>query len=37
MEPTNTEFLHERESYLIRGPCFEVYKEMGLRFLEAVY
>lgn len=33
----NTEFLYERESYLIRGACFEVYKEMGPGFLEAVY
>ena len=37
MEPTNTDLLYERESYLIRGSCFEVYKEMGPGFLEAVY
>lgn len=33
----NTEFLYEQESYAIRGACFEVYKEMGPGFLEAVY
>ena len=27
----------ERESYAIRGAAFEVYKEMGNGFLEAVY
>ncbi|HMO13616.1 MAG TPA: GxxExxY protein [Pirellulaceae bacterium] len=41
MEPQNThkdtEFLYQRESYAIRGACFEVYKEMGPGFLEAVY
>jgi GxxExxY protein len=25
------------ESYVIMGACFEVYKEMGCGFLEAVY
>ncbi len=33
----NTEFLFEKESYEIRGACFDVYKEMGSGFLEAVY
>ena len=33
----NAEFLYENESYLIRGACFEAYKEMGPGFLEAVY
>ena len=27
----------EAESFKIRGACFEVYKEMGCGFLEAVY
>ena len=31
------EFLYEKESYAIRGGCFEVYKEKGNGFLEAVY
>jgi len=29
--------LHEDETYRIRGACFEVYKEKGCGFLEAVY
>lgn len=29
--------LFEKESYAIRGAAFEVYKEMGNGFLEAVY
>ncbi|PCI03693.1 MAG: GxxExxY protein [Zetaproteobacteria bacterium] len=29
--------LHKDESYLIRGAVFEVYREMGCGFLEAVY
>ncbi|HMO91408.1 MAG TPA: GxxExxY protein [Pirellulaceae bacterium] len=29
--------MYQRESYAIRGACFEVYKEMGPGFLEAVY
>ena len=42
MEPRNTlntqkELLLEEESYLIRGAIFEVYREMGCGFLEAVY
>jgi len=31
------EFLYKEESYLIRGACFEVYKEKGNGFLEPVY
>ncbi len=41
LEPQKTqkgaEFLFKEESYAIRGACFEVYKEMGPGFLEAVY
>jgi GxxExxY protein len=42
MEPQNTrntqkEFLFKDESYAIRGAIFEVYREMGCGFLEAVY
>lgn len=34
----NTETLiYGSESYAIRGACFEVYKEKGCGFLEAVY
>ena len=29
--------IFEEESYLIRGAVFEVYKEMGCGFLEAIY
>jgi len=29
--------VYEKESYAIRGACFEVYKEKGNGFLEAVY
>ena len=32
-----TELLFKDETYLIRGACFEVYKEKGCGFLEAVY
>lgn len=31
------EILFKEESYRIIGACFEVYKEMGCGFLEAVY
>ena len=31
------ELKYERESYQIRGAIFEVYREMGCGFLEAVY
>jgi GxxExxY protein len=33
----DAKFLFKEESYAIRGACFEVYKEMGPGFLEAVY
>jgi GxxExxY protein len=32
-----TELVFEDESYRIRGAVFEVYREMGCGFLEAVY
>ena len=32
-----TTLLYEEETYRIRGACFEVYKEEGCGFLEAVY
>jgi len=31
------ELIYKEESYRIIGACFEVYKEMGCGFLEAVY
>lgn len=31
------EIVFKEESYKIMGACFEVYKEMGCGFLEAVY
>ena len=31
------EIVYKEESYRILGACFEVYKEMGCGFLEAVY
>jgi GxxExxY protein len=31
------EIIHREESYKIMGACFEVYKEKGCGFLEAVY
>lgn len=31
------DFIYKEESYQIRGAVFEVYKEMGSGFLEAVY
>ncbi len=42
MEPrktqtTRNELVFEEESYAIRGVVFEVYKEIGCGFLEAVY
>jgi len=39
MEPRNTrrDLLFHKESYAIRGAVFEVYREMGCGFLEAVY
>ena len=32
-----SKLLFEEETYRIRGACFEVYKEKGCGFLEAVY
>lgn len=32
-----SELLYEKESYAIRGAIFEVYREMGAGFLEAVF
>ena len=32
-----TEIIYREESYRIMGACFEVYKEKGCGFLEAVY
>ena len=32
-----TELIHEQETYRIRGACFEVYREKGCGFLEAVF
>ena len=39
MDQQNTAnvFLFEEETYAIRGAIFEVYREMGCGFLEAVY
>ena len=42
MKPRNTRnrdkgLLFQEESYAIRGAVFEVYREMGCGFLEAVY
>nr|WP_041350794.1 GxxExxY protein [Nitrosococcus watsonii] len=34
---TRKEIIYEKESYTIRGAIFEVYREMGCGFLEAVY
>jgi hypothetical protein len=31
------ELIYPEESYCIMGACFEVYKEKGCGFLEAVY
>ncbi|MCB1191614.1 MAG: GxxExxY protein [Leptospiraceae bacterium] len=36
-EKNKKDFLYKNESYLIRGAIFEVYREMGCGFLEAVY
>src|SRR5437868_1514277 len=33
----NVALLYEQETYRILGACFEVYKEKGCGFLEAVY
>ncbi len=32
-----TDIIHAEESYRIMGACFEVYKEKGCGFLEAVF
>jgi len=32
-----TELIYKKESYKIIGACFEVYKDKGCGFLEAVY
>ena len=32
-----TNIIYKEESYRIMGACFEVYKEKGCGFLEAVY
>jgi GxxExxY protein len=32
-----TDLLFEKETYRIRGACFEVYKDKGCGFLESVY
>ena len=32
-----TKIIYADESYAIQGACFEVYKQMGCGFLEAVY
>ena len=32
-----SELIYKEESYRIIGACFEVYKEKGCGFLEAVY
>ena len=31
------DFLYERESYKIRGACFEVWKELGSGYKESIY
>ncbi len=36
MTNKKSKLLYERESYLIRGACFEVYKEFGGAFKEKV-
>jgi len=37
MISTDQNLLFEKETYAIRGAVFEVYREMGCGFLEAVY
>lgn len=34
---SDDKLIYRSESYLIRGACFEVYKDKGCGFLEAVY
>ena len=31
------ELIHKKESYVIMGACFEVYKEKGHGFVEPIY
>jgi len=33
----DSKILYKKESYAVIGACFNVYKEMGSGFLEAVY
>jgi GxxExxY protein len=35
--PDMNKLVHEEETYAILGACFEVYREKGCGFLEAVY
>ncbi len=37
VQTTQKEILYKDEGYLIQGAIFEVYREMGCGFLEAVY
>lgn len=37
VSPQSNKLLFEKETYAIRGAIFEVYREMGCGFLEAVY
>ncbi|KKQ93209.1 MAG: hypothetical protein UT19_C0016G0022 [Candidatus Woesebacteria bacterium GW2011_GWB1_39_10b] len=37
MPKTFTKLLYEKESYLIRGACFDLYKELGNGHKESVY
>jgi GxxExxY protein len=37
MDALNDKLLFEAETYAIRGACFEVYKDKGSGFVEAVY
>ena len=36
-ENLDRKLLYEKETYAIRGAVFEVYRELGCGFLEAVY
>ena len=36
-DKTMSKIIYPEESYAIVGACFNVYKEMGCGFLEAVY
>ena len=37
VRPADKKLLFEKETYAIRGAVFEVYRELGCGFLEAVY